>query len=133
MKKFKTISDIKTERELQRNNKIIYNLLGVLIGELDRLPTREEPNEEVIYKQIMKLYNGSKEMSQYKQDAMKEVEYLNDFIKQQMNEEELTNIIKEYHNMRGINNIGGMMRELNTFHRGEFDGKMANEIIKKIL
>lgn len=43
MKEFKTIQDIQVEREAQRGNKIIYNLLGVLIGELDRLPTRKSP------------------------------------------------------------------------------------------
>lgn len=132
MKEFKTIQDIHTERESQRGNKIIYNLLGVLIGELDRLPTRKSPTADDIYKQIVKLYNNAKEMSLYKQESMDEFNYLNDFIKKQLTEDELNDVIKGYID-EGFSNIGSIMRQLNTFYKGQFDGKMANVIIGKYL
>ena len=78
MKEFKTLQDIHAEREALRSNKVLYTLLGVLIGELDRLPTRNAPSADDIYKQIVKLYNNAKEMSQYKQASMEEFEYLNE-------------------------------------------------------
>lgn len=132
MKEFKTIQDIQVEREAQRGNKIIYNLLGVLIGELDRLPTRKSPTPDDIYKQIVKLYNNAKEMSLYKQESMVEFDYLNDFIKKQLTEDELNDVIKGYIG-EGFSNIGSIMRQLNTFYKGQFDGKMANVIIGKYL
>lgn len=132
MKEFKTLQDIHAEREALRSNKVLYTLLGVLIGEIDRLPTRNAPSADDIYKQIVKLYNNAKEMSQYKQASMEEFEYLNEFIKQQMTEEELTAVITGYID-EGFSNIGSIMRQLNTFHKGQFDGKMANIIINKHL
>lgn len=133
MKAFNTIEEIKNERGVLRNNPIVYNLLGVLIGELDRLPTRSTPTADDIYKQIVKLYNTAKEMSQYgNEKSAMELEYLQEFIKSQLTEEELRKVIEQYHN-EGINNIGVMMRQLNTFYRGQFDGKLANQIIKEIL
>lgn len=133
MKEFKTLEEIQNERARSRDNGIIYDLLGVLIGELDRLPTRSKPSQDDIYKQIVKLYNNAKEMAQYKNEkAIMEYEYLQMFIKQQMDEQELTNVIQGYIN-EGFSNIGGIMRQLNTFHKGEFDGKMANKIINELL
>lgn len=133
MKAFNTIEEIKNERGSLRDNPVVYNLLGVLIGELDRLPTRSTPTADDIYKQIVKLYNTAKEMSQYgNEKSAMELEYLQEFIKSQLTEEELRKVIKQYHD-EGISNIGAMMRQLNTFYRGQFDGKLANQIIKEIL
>lgn len=133
MKAFNTIEEIKNERGGLRDNPIVYNLLGVLIGELDRLPTRSTPTADDIYKQIVKLYNTAKEMSQYgNEKSAMELEYLQEFIKSQLTEEELRKVIKQYHD-EGISNIGAMMKQLNAFYRGQFDGKLANQIIKEIL
>lgn len=133
MKAFNTIEEIKNERVILRENPIVYNLLGVLIGELDRLPTRSTPAADDIYKQIVKLYNNAKEMSQYgNEKSAMELEYLQEFVKSQLTEEELRKVITQYHD-EGISNIGAMMRQLNTFYRGQFDGKLANQIIKEIL
>ena len=38
MKEFRTVNEIRKERALQRNNVVIYNMLAVMIGELDSLP-----------------------------------------------------------------------------------------------
>ena len=40
MKKFSNINDIKEAKNKYRDDKIVYNLLNVIIGELNRLPTR---------------------------------------------------------------------------------------------
>lgn len=134
MKEFNTLKEIKIERENQRSNKTIYSLLGVLIGELDRMPTRNEPSKDDIYKQIVKLHNNAKEMSKYKKESMDELEYLNDFIKAQLTRDQLESIIKNIKDNKcdGKSNIGVIMKELNTLFKGQFDGKMANEIIKNL-
>jgi hypothetical protein len=62
MKTFNTIADIKTEREQQRSNPVIYSLLGAILGELDRLPIprSQEPSEDQIYSVLKKRYFSAK-------------------------------------------------------------------------
>ena len=55
MKKFKNIQEIKDAKNNFRDDKIIYNLLNVILGEIDRLPTRGEPTEDQIYSIIKKF------------------------------------------------------------------------------
>ena len=76
MKKFNTVQEIQLERANQRENKIIYILLGVLLGEIDRLPTRDEPTADQIYSVVKKMYDNAKEMAPFKMEALAEVEYL---------------------------------------------------------
>lgn len=132
MKVFNTVKEIHTERQNQRANDIVYTLLGVLIGEIDRLPTREEPTPDQIYGVVNKMYNNAKEMSQYSVQSKVEMEYLQDYIKQQLTEAELTGIIlglKE----DGFKGIGEFMKVLNMEYKGRFDGKVASGIINRIL
>ena len=132
MKVFNTVKEIHTERQNQRANDIVYTLLGVLIGEIDRLPTREEPTPDQIYGVVNKMYNSAKEMSQYSVQSKVEMEYLQDYIKQQLTEAELTGIIlglKE----DGFKSIGEFMKVLNMEYKGRFDGKVASVIINRIL
>ena len=132
MRKFNNIQDIKAERSSMKDDKIIYNLLTVLLGELDRLPTRDNPSEDQIYSVIKKMYNNAMEMKDLKRESAIEAFYLKDFIKKQLNDDDLEKIIIGF-NALGMNNIGSIMKALNTNYKGQFDGKKASEIIKKVL
>ena len=132
MKKFNTVQEIQLERANQRENKIIYTLLGVLLGEIDRLPTRDEPTADQIYSVIKKMYDNAKEMAPFKMEALAEVEYLKDYIKEQLTTEQLTTIIKELV-ATGFSNMGQFMQHLNSNYKGQFDGKLASSIVNKIL
>ena len=132
MKKFNNISEIKSERLSKKDDKIIYNLLTVLLGELDRLPTRESPSSDQIYSIINKMYDNAILMVDKNKESAIEVLYLKDFIKKQLTDAELVEIIMQYKE-DGLKNIGDYMRALNSEYKGQFDGKKANEIIKKIL
>jgi uncharacterized protein YqeY len=132
MKKFNTVQEIQLERANQRENKIIYTLLGVLLGEIDRLPTRDEPTADQIYSVVKKMYDNAKEMAPYKMEALAEAEYLKDYIKEQLTTEQLTDIIKELVST-GFSNMGQFMQHLNSNYKGQFDGKMASSIVNKIL
>lgn len=132
MKTFNSVKEIHIERQNQRANDVVYTLLGVLIGEIDRLPTREDPTPDQIYGVINKMYNSAKEMSQYSVQSRIEMEYLQDYIKRQLTEAELTGIIiglKE----DSFKGIGEFMKALNIGYKGRFDGKVAASIINKIL
>lgn len=135
MKKFSTVQEIQAERQNQRANDVIYTMLGVLLGEIDRLPTRETPTEDQIYSAVNKMYNNAKEMVDYNPGntvAKVEMAYLQDYIKKQFSEAELTGIILALKE-EGYKTIGEFMKALNTFYKGRFDGKTASMIINKIL
>lgn len=132
MRKFSNIQEIHAERENMRANKEIYTLLSVVLGEIDRLPTRNNPTEDEIYSVINKMYNNAVEMSQYSIVSKIEAEYLKPFIKAQLTNAELVGIIMQYKE-DGLKNIGDFMRALNTEYKGRFNGKEASSIINQIL
>lgn len=132
MKTFNNVQEILNEKNKHRDNPIIYNMLCVLVGEIDRMPARSKSTADEIYTCVNRMYNNAKEMSQYKEESRIEVAYLQDYIKQQFTEAELTGIIlglKE----DGYKSIGDFMKALNTLYKGRFDGKIATSIINKIL
>ena len=132
MRKFSNIQEIHAERENMRANKEIYTLLSVVLGEIDRLPTRNNPTEDEIYSVINKMYNNAVEMSQYSIVSKIEAEYLKPFIKAQLTNAELVGIIMQYKE-DGLKNIGDFMKALNTEYKGRFNGKEASSIINQIL
>ena len=132
MKVFRTVQEIHAERQKQRANDIIYTMLAVLVGEIDRLPKRSESSEEEIYGAVVKMYNSAKEMAQYRVQSKVEMEYLQDYIKKQLTEAELTGIVLDLKN-DGYKTIGEFMKALNTLYKGRFDGKVASQIVNKIL
>ena len=132
MRKFSNIQEIHAERENMRANKEIHTLLSVILGEIDRLPTRNNPTEDEIYSVINKMYNNAVEMSQYSIVSKIEAEYLKPFIKAQLTNAELVGIIMQYKE-DGLKNIGDFMRALNTEYKGRFNGKEASSIINQIL
>lgn len=132
MKVFKDIKEVKGNREFHRDNKVIFNLHNVILGELDRLPTRDNPSEDQIYNVIKKMYDNAVSIKDINEEAAIEADYLKDFIKQQLTDAELTGIILEYKE-HGMKNIGDFMRMLNSEYKGQFDGKKASEIIKQVL
>lgn len=132
MKVFNTVKEIHIERQNQRANDVVYTLLGVLIGEIDRMPARSKSSADEIYTCINRMYNSAKEMSQYSIQSKIEMEYLQDYIKQQLTEAELTGIIRGLKE-DGYKSIGDFMKALNMEYKGRFDGKVAASIINKIL
>lgn len=135
MKKFETVSQIKAERELQRSNPVIYSLLGVLLGEIDRLPIprSQEPSEDQIYAIVKKLHESAKEMREYTPAADQEFEYLKDYIKAQLGRSEIEIIIAELLLQVPGANLGVVMRHFKDNYSGQYDGKLVSQIAKEIL
>ena len=65
MRTFNTVQEIREERKIVKENKVINTLLGTLLGELDRLPNRDEPTSEQIYTAVKKLYESAEIMREY--------------------------------------------------------------------
>lgn len=134
MKVFKDVFSIRAERQAQRSNEVIYNLLGVVLGELDRLPIPrgQEPSEEQIYTVIKKLYEAANEMREISPEADQEYMYLKDFIKKQLSESDIRFEIEDLMLSKDCN-IGMIMKHFKEWYPGQYDGKLVSKIAKKFL
>jgi uncharacterized protein YqeY len=132
MKTFNSVAEIHAERQNQKEDKVIYTMLGVLLGEIDRLPTRATPTPEQIYTVVNKMYNNAKEMAPYSNQSLIEMDYLKQYIKEQLTVEKLTDIIICL-KLNGCKNVGEFMKALNADYKGQFDGKVASGIINTVL
>ena len=137
MKKFENVRQIKTERDTQRQNPVIYSLLGVLLGEIDRLPIprSQEPTEDQIYNIVKKLYEGaeycaSKDLSE---ESKIEYAYLKDYIKTQLGRSEIEIIISDIVLQQPNVNIGVIMKYFKDNYPGQYDGKLVSQIAKETL
>ena len=136
MKKFSTVEEIKRERESQRSNSIIYSLLGVLLGEIDRLPIprTQSPSEDQIYSIVKKLYEGAEYMAErdLSEESKIEYAYLKDYIKKQMTESDIRFEIEDLMLSKGCN-IGMIMKHFKEWYPGQYDGKLVSQIAKEML
>lgn len=134
MKVFNDVSSIRAERQAQRSNEVIYNLLGVILGELDRLPIPrgQEPSEEQIYTVIKKLYEAANEMREMSPEADQEYMYLKDFIKKQLSEADIRFEIEDLMLSKDCN-IGMIMKHFKEWYPGQYDGKLVFKIAKEEL
>lgn len=131
-KKFNSVQEIHAERDAQRNNKTIYTLLGVLLGELDRLPTREAPTPDMIYTIINRMYNNAREMAKISSESAIEMDYLSQFIKRQLTDAEIVEIIMQYKE-DGLTTLGDIMRAMSIKYKGQYDGRTVSMVINQIL
>ena len=134
MKVFKDVFSIRAERQAQRSNEVIYSLLGVVLGELDRLPIPrgQEPSEEQIYTVIKKLYEAADEMREYSSTSNQEYMYLKDFIKKQLSEADIRFEIEDLMLSKDCN-IGMIMKHFKEWYPGQYDGKLVSKIAKEVL
>lgn len=134
MKVFYNVAEIKTARQEQRDNPVIYSLLGVVIGELDRLPIPrgQEPTQDQIYAVIKKLYEAAKEMREMTPEADQEYMYLQDFIKKQLSEADIRFEIEDLMLSKDFN-IGTIMKHFKEWYPGQYDGKLVSKIAKDYL
>jgi uncharacterized protein YqeY len=137
MKKFNTVEEIKKERETQRSNPVIYSLLGVLLGEIDRLPIprTQSPSEDQIYAIVKKLYEGAEYLSErdLSEEAKIEYAYLKDYIKTQLGQSNIEMIIAEVILEQPTANIGVIMKYFKDNYSGQYDGKIVSQIAKEML
>ena len=125
MRTFKNTDEIRVERLNNRSNTIIYNLLGVLLGELDRRPNQNTPiTEGDIYKNIKKLYDAAIECGNTEEEK-----YLEEFIKKQLTDQELRDAINTI-KLKGYRSMGDIMKMLSLQYPGQYDGKKAAQFAR---
>jgi uncharacterized protein YqeY len=131
MKVFRTRQDIERERIAHRGTKI-YELLGVLLSDIDRLPNRHDPTEEEIYALVNKMYNNAKEMMAYNPESVIEEEYFRDYIKKQLTDAEVVEIIMQAKE-DGLKNKGDFMRLFSMRYKGQYDGRTVSMVVDQLL
>lgn len=133
MRKFNTVQEIRDERKIVKDNKVINTLLGTLLGELDRLPNRDEPTSEQIYGVVKKLYESAEVMREYDPGVDQEYMYLKDFIRVQLTDEQLTTVISEFVTANPGVKMGDVMKMLKENYPAQYDGKVASKLAMAVL
>ena len=133
MRTFNTVQEIREERKIVKENKVINTLLGTLLGELDRLPNRDEPTSEQIYTAVKKLYESAEIMREYNPGSDQEYMYLKDFIRVQLSEDDIRNLVTEFVQSTPTAKMGDVMKMLKDKYTGQYDGKVASKITMSVL
>jgi uncharacterized protein len=91
---------------------------------------------DVIVKHSKKLKDSVEvypEGSEQRTNILQEIEYVAAYLPAQLNSENVESLIKEIIGGNESPNFGMVMKELSPKIKGQFDGKMATELVKKII
>ena len=104
------------------------DFLGVLKTEVSR--NTKVPNDDIVIGKIKSMIKNAAATNSLSEV---ELEILNQYLPTQLSEDELKVIITEATTTLNVNNIRGMgmvMGYLKTHYDGQYDGKLASNIIK---
>jgi uncharacterized protein YqeY len=114
----------------KESNKSLSILLGVVLGEIDRRPDKND-SDEIVINILKKMVENSKICG-----VDFEISQLEKYLPKQITEEELETIITDYvtkENIESKKDMGKIMSYLKTNYNGQYDGKSASIIISKKL
>ena len=120
-------------------------LLTTLISDAEKVGkddgNRETTDGEVIkvikkfIKNLIEVLDVTKSEGTFR-EVERELEILRSYLPKQLSEMELSGIILaiiENHEIANMKGMGIVMKELKAHHDGEYDGKMASDIVKRLL
>lgn len=102
------------------------NILRVVIGEFNRID--KEVSDDKALSIIKKMIINANENKNYN-----EIEILNIYLPKQFTELELKTIITSIIDENNFINMGLVMKTLKDKYNGQYDGKLASNIVKKLL
>lgn len=107
-------------------------ILSTVLGELDRLNTKE-PSDEQVIKVIRKMIESNNLVND--ETAIYENTILQPYLPALWDEFRLACKINDIATLNGytIKDMGKIMKELSELIPGQYDGKLASETIKKLL
>ena len=129
----KEIIDAMKAKDKTRLNVLRYLKKLIIENETSKKPIDEQ---DVIISHAKKMKDS---VSMYPEgsDARKELEneiiILNEYLPEQLTEEDGINIIKGIISKLDNPNMGGVMKELAPQIKGKFDGKQATQLVNKTL
>lgn len=122
-----TLQRLKDIRKENREDQVIYNLLGTIIGECEQIS--KDPSHNEIFKVIQKMFKDNSETikvcnrEDIKSTLDRENGFLSRFLPQPLSEEELTAIINAQ--IQAGDKLPGVMKYLSENYNGRYDGKTA--------
>lgn len=137
----KIMMKAKIEKDLLKSN-LLSTLVAeaVMVGKNDGNRETTEAETLNIIKKFLKNVNENiklmDELGKDKSDVLKEKEILESLLPKQLSPESLEKVVDEIVAKlpeRSPKMMGAVMAELKKTHDGQFDGKMASEIVKKCL
>lgn len=133
---------IKADQIQARKNKNaeVASILTVLLGEAGTVGknagNREPTDDEVtaVIKKFIKNINDTIALGVAATPTLEaEQAILHRYLPQQYSEDELRNVISSFVASTMSPNIGGVMKMLQTEHKGKYDAKAASQIIRDVL
>lgn len=125
-----------------RNQREVDTIRGVLAAVKQiEVDTRSEVDRAGIVKVVQKEVKKRRDALEYAQKAeredlieqnLSEIAILERFLPQQLSEEKLEKVIEQVLS-DGADNLGAVMGALNKDFKGQFDGKLASTIAKRLL
>lgn len=103
-------------------------VLSAVLGELDR--TTKDPTDAQVISVVKKIVEANIECKNEKEN-----QYIELYLPQTLSEENLTKIISEEvkkHGYTSMKNMGQIMTHLSYNYPGQFDGKVASNIVKNL-
>lgn len=103
--------------------------------------SREDVDDErvigIVQKEVKKLRDALEFAEQQKREDLiaknkQEIALLQEFLGAQLSEDDLRNVIQELI-ASGSDSIGAIMGQLNKEYKGQFEGKIASQIVKELL
>jgi uncharacterized protein YqeY len=78
------------------------------------------------------MYNNAKEMMAYNPESVIEEEYFRDYIKKQLTDAEVVEIIMQAKE-DGLKNKGDFMRLFSMRYKGQYDGRTVSMVVDQLL
>lgn len=122
---------IQEDRKIAMKNREIEkkNVLGTLLGELDRIS--KTPTDAEVVAVVKKIMENN-----VLTNTTNENEYLSIYLPELMSETEIKDAITPFIDEHGLNNpksMGLVMKFLKDNYAGQYDGKTASDVVKKVL
>ena len=122
-----TLQRLKDIRKENREDQVIYNLLGTIIGECEQIS--KDPSHNEILKVIQKMFKDNSETikvcnrEDMKSTLDRENGFFSRFLPQPLSEDELTAIINAQ--VQAGDKLPGVMKYLSENYNSRYDGKTA--------
>jgi hypothetical protein len=136
------LQQIKADQLQARKNRETFKatFLTTLIGEAVMVGknngNRESTDEEVLATIRKFLKNNLETQKLAKVELLADLEYeqriLDSYLPQQMDRTALQSLVTTYFNL-GAKTKGELMKVLKAYHSGQYDGKLASEVIDEVL
>lgn len=123
------IEKIKSEKLNSYKNREMEKKDFLAVLETEVTKESKQPTDDYVIGKIKSMIKNAEATSSLNE---MELDILNSYLPKQFNSDELENIISNYINDNPSHNMGQIMQFLKASYSGQYDGKLASELAKKV-